>query len=96
MLAIMLVQIDVKNQAGKITVRSVSSEVHSALLSLLRGISVPKKERTPHTIAAYRIKMRRIASCATVTNPLSGKMDDRVVIDSDSNGDRTILLYTKS
>ena len=44
MLAIMLVQIDVKNQAGKITVCSVSSEVHSALLSLLRGISVPKKD----------------------------------------------------
>ena len=34
--------------------------------------------------------MRRIASCATVTNPLSGKMEDRVIIDS--NGDRTILL----
>ena len=44
-----------------------------------------KKERTPHTIAAYSIKMRRIASCATVTNPLSGRMED-------SNGDRAILL----
>ena len=49
MLAIMLVQIDVKNQAVKITVCSVSSEVHSALLILLRGISVPKKrENTTH------------------------------------------------
>ena len=73
MFAIMLVQIDVKNQAGKITVCSVSSEVHSALLSLFRGISVPKNERTPHTIAVYSIKMRRIASCATVTNPLVEK-----------------------
>ena len=75
-----------------VTVRSVSSEVHSALLMLLRGVNIPKKERTPHINTAYRIKMRRIASCATVRNPLSGKMEDRVVVGSNSNGDRVILL----
>lgn len=42
-------------------------------------------------IAAYRIKMRRIASWATVMNPLSGKMEDRVLINS-NNSNRTILL----
>ena len=51
MLAIMLVQIDVKNQAGKITVCSVSSEAHSALLSLLKGsyILVFKTKTEHHT-----------------------------------------------
>ena len=37
-------------------IHSVSSEVYSALLALLIGCSVPKKERTPHVVAAYRIK----------------------------------------
>ena len=77
---------------GKITIRSVSSEVYSALLDdLLRGHTVPKKERTPHIIVAYRIKMRRIASYATVLNPLNGQQE-RVLIDVDRSSERKILL----
>ena len=68
--------------------RCVSSEVHSVLLSILQGNIVPKKERTPPVLAAYRIKRRRVASCATVTNPLSGKKEERVIIES------KILLMT--
>ena len=66
-----------KRQHGKITIRSVSSEVYLGLLALLRGCSVPRKERTPHVVAAYCI---RIASCAMVLNPLSGQQEDRVVV----------------
>ena len=69
----------------------MSSEVHLALISLLRGNTVPKKERTPYMIAAYRIKMRRTASWDTVMNTLSGKMEDRVLVNS-NNSNRTILL----
>ena len=67
---------------GKITICSVFSEVYSALLALLRACSVLRKKRTPHVVAAYRINMKRIASCAMVLNPLSGQQEDRVVIDS--------------
>ena len=42
-------------------------------------------------IVAYRMKMSRIASWATVMNPPSGKMEDRLLINS-NNSNRTILL----
>ena len=47
-------------EQGKITICSVSSEVYSALVALLRGCSVPRKERTPHVVAAYRINMKEL------------------------------------
>ena len=46
------------------------------------------KERTPHVVAAYRI---RIASCTLLLNPLSGQREDRVVIDIDSSGETIIV-----
>jgi hypothetical protein len=55
-------------------VRSVSSGVHLALLNLLKGNTVPKKERSPNIIAAYRIQRRRTASCKMAMNPLSGQI----------------------
>ena len=79
---------------GKITICSVSSEVYSALLALLRGCSVPMKERTPHVVAAYHINMKRIASCAMVLNPLSGQQENGVVIDS--SGETIIVIVTES
>ena len=81
-----------KRQQEKIGIRSISSEVHSALLDLLRGHTLPKKERTPQIIAAYRIKMRRIASNASILNPLSGQQENRVLIDVQSCGESQILL----
>ena len=70
----------------KLVIRSVTSGVHRALLDILSGYSVPKKERTPQIVAAYRIKMRRIASCAMIMNPLSGEIENRVVVDVDNSG----------
>ena len=41
-------------------------------------------------IAAYRIKMRRIASYGTVLNPLTGLKEERVLIEShDGSGKKT-------
>ena len=79
---------------SKVTIRSVSSEIYVALLNLLKGHSVPKKERTPTVIAAYLIKLRRIASYATVMNPLSGLQEKRVLIESygDSTNKKILLI----
>ena len=71
--------------------RSVSSAVHLALLNLLNGNTVPKKERSPNVIAAYRIQRRRIASCKMAMNPLSGQIEERVIIDTDSGEDGNSL-----
>ena len=76
----------------KLVIHSVTSGVHRALLDVLSGRSVPKKERTPQIVAAYRIKMRRIASCAMIMNPLSGEIENRVVVDVDNSGEKKILL----
>ena len=46
-----------KTLSTKVTICSVSSEVYVALLNLLKGHSVPKKERTAPVIAAYRYKI---------------------------------------
>ena len=73
-------------------VRSVSSGVHITLLNLLKGNTVPKKERTPNVVAAYRILRRNIASCKMTMNPLSGQIEERVIIDTDSKGAGKILL----
>ena len=76
----------------KLVIHSVTSGVHRALLDILSGRSVPKKERTPQIVAAYRIKMRKIASCAMIMNPLSGEIENRVVVDVDNSGEKKILL----
>ena len=70
----------------------MSFEVFTALLNLLKGHSVPKKERSPHVIAAYRIKMKRIASYGTVLNPLTGLREERVLIEKNSGIGKKILL----
>ena len=80
---------------SKVTIRSVSSEIYVALLNLLKGHSVPKKERTPTVIAAYRIKLRRIASYATVMNPLSGLQEERVLIESYGDSTNKKILLKK-
>ena len=78
---------------SKVTIRSVSSEIYVALLNLLKGHSVPKKERTPTVIAAY--KLRRIASYATVMNPLSGLQEERVLIESYGDSTNKKILLKK-
>ena len=80
---------------SKVTIRSVSSEVYVALLNLLKGHRVPKKERTPTVIAAYHIKLRLIASYATVMNPLSGLQEERVLIESYGNSTNKKILLKK-
>ena len=41
---------------------------------------IPKKNRTLHDIAAYRIKGKRITSPMIITNPLTGRREKRVVV----------------
>ena len=73
-------------------IRSVSAGVHSALLNLLKGCTVPKKEWTQNIVAAYRIQRRKIASFKETLNPLTGKIEERVVIDTNNRGGGKILL----
>ena len=80
---------------SKVTIRSVSSEVYVALFNLLKNHSVPKKERTPTVITAYRIKLRHITSYATVMNPLSGLQEERVLIESYGDTTNKKILLKK-
>ena len=73
-------------------IRSISAGVHSALLNLLKGYTVPKKEWTKNIVAAYRIQRRKIASFKQMCNPLTGEIEERVVIDTNNRGDGKILL----
>ena len=57
-------------------------------LTYYLAVAFPKKQ----IVAAYRIKMRRIASCAMIMNPLSGEIENRVVVDVDNSGEKKILL----
>ena len=84
-----------KTLSTKVTIRSVSSEVYVALLNLLKGHSVPKKERTAPVIAAYPIKLRRIASYTTLMNPLSGLQEERVLIGSYGDSTNKKILLKK-
>ena len=58
-------------------IRSVSAGVYSALLNLLKGNNVPKKEWTKNIVAAYRIQRRKIKQ---TLNPLTGNIEERVLI----------------
>ena len=74
------------------TVRSVSNEVHDRLVHILRGESVPKKERTAHDRAAYRVVGKRLTSVGdNILNPLTGRKETRVMVDN-KDGYKTILL----
>ena len=75
-----------KTLSTKVTIRSVSSEVYVALLNLLKGHSVPKKERTAPVIAAYH---------TTVMNPLSGLQEERVLIGSYGDSTNKKILLKK-
>ena len=70
------------------SVRSVSEEVHSVLIELLKGKYIPKKKRSATDIAAYRLKQKRCYTVSTITNPLTGCKEERVMIND------AILLKT--
>ena len=70
------------------SVRSVSEEVHSVLIELLKGKHIPKKKRSATDIAAYRLKQKRCYTVSTITNPLTGCKEERVMIND------AILLKT--
>ena len=61
-------------------------------MNLLKGYTVPKKKWTRNIVAAYRIQRRKIASFKQTLNPLTGKIEERVVINTNSSGDGKILL----
>ena len=61
-------------------------------MNLLKGNTVPKKEWTKNIIAAYRIQRRKIASFKETLNPLSGDIEERVLIKPENRGDGKILL----
>ena len=68
--------------------------MHSALIRILKGGCVPKKDRTTDEIAAYRIKQRPGLSTTVdvVKNPLSRKKEERVLVSAEQNEIQTILL----
>lgn len=72
----------------------VRSGVHSALLCILKGQTIPKKKRSTDDIAAFRIKHKRQLdlSAQWVKNPLTGKKEERVLVKSDHDGHQLILL----
>ena len=85
-----------EKQHVKIDIRSVSSGVHSALLHVLAGNPVPRKDRTPAILAAYRIKSRKIAQLSNINNPLNGQNEERVIIvDPSQKGEGRILLQNR-
>ena len=45
-----------------------------------------------NTVAAYRIQRRKIASFKQTLNPLTGDIEERVLIDTNNRGDGKILL----
>ena len=83
-----------RQKKNKTRVRCVRSGVHSALIRILKGGCVPKKDRTTDEIAAYRIKQRSGLSTMVdvVKNPLSGKKEERVLVSAEQNEIQTILL----
>ena len=68
--------------------------MHSALLRILSGQAIPKKDRTIDEVAAYRIKQKRglKTSVQVVKSPLSGNYEQRVIVTSQVGGLQTILL----
>ena len=70
------------------SVCSVSEEVHSVLIELLKEKHIPKKKRSATDIAAYRLKQKRCYTVSTITNPLTGCKEERVMIND------AILLKT--
>ena len=69
-----------KKKCNKTRVRCVRSGVHSALISILKGKSIPKKDRSTDEIA-YRIKQKPgfNTTVDVVRNPLTGKKEERVL-----------------
>ena len=70
------------------------SGVHSALIHILKGKSIPKKDRSTDEIAAYRIKQKTGLNTTVdvVRNPLTGKREERVLVRADQDEIKTILL----
>ena len=60
-------------------------------MCLLKGEQIPKKKRTRDDFAAYRLKAKSICSIAVKVNPLNGRQEERVIVQS-SAGYKTILL----
>lgn len=83
-----------KKKCNKTRVRCVRSGVHSALISILKGKSIPKKDRSTDEIAAYRIKQKPgfNTTVDVVRNPLTGKKEERVLVRADQDEIKTILL----
>ena len=78
----------------KTHVRCVRSGVHSALISILKGKKIPKKDRTTEEIAAFRIKQKPglNTEVSVVKHPLSGKREERVLVSTGKDKIKTILL----
>lgn len=69
----------------------MSEGVHSSLVRIIKGVQIPKKSRTKDDFAAYRLKAKSVCSVHVTINPLSGKQEERILVQS--NGERqTILL----
>ena len=73
---------------------AISPEVHDELVHILDGGHVPTKDRTENDKKAYRIyyPFKSSLSSETVKNPLSGKMERRVLFSPHSSDQRVIVL----
>ena len=50
---------------------------------------------TKNIVAAYRIQRRKIASLKQTLKPLTGNIEERVLIDTSNRGDGKILLQNR-
>ena len=80
--------------AAKSRIQSVRPEVHSALVRILSGETIPTKKRTRDDIAAYRIKQKPHLKTRVgfIKNPLTGINEHRILVTSQHQGLQTILL----
>ena len=80
--------------AAKSRVQSVRPGVHSALVRILSGETIPTKKQTSDDIAAYRIKQKPHLNTSVdfIKNPLTGINEHRILVTSRHQGLQTILL----
>ena len=49
--------------------------------AILKGKQVPKKKRNRDDFAAYRLKAKGVCALSVLTNPLTGKREERIAVE---------------
>ena len=79
------------SQSRANSIHPISEGVHSSLMYLLKGEQIPKKKTTRDDFAAYRLKSKFICCIAAKVNLLTGKQEERILVQSKA-GYTSILL----